>query len=82
MLPKSSYKRVVSLGILLFFIFSIFGGVIPGALAGGGSGDPMNNPPPPPDSPGGTSYKSPSPWQYIFLYYFKYLKFQVRWVLL
>lgn len=80
MLPRSSYKRVVCLGVLFFFIFSIFGGVIPGALAGGGSGEPMKDPPS--NSPGGTSYKSPSLWQYVVLYYFKYLKFQYRWAVL
>lgn len=79
MVQRSSYKRVMGLAILLFFIFSILGCLIPSALAGGGSGEPMN---PVPIDPGGTSYKSPSLWQYLVLYYFKHLKSSWRWVVL
>lgn len=80
MYQRTSYRRVVGLAVLLFFIFSTLVCLIPTALAGGGSGEPMNNPPP--NSPGGTSYKSPSLWQYFVLYYVKYLKSNWRWVVL
>ncbi len=79
MLQRNSSRRVVGLAVLLFFVFSTLVCLIPSALAGGGSGEPMG---PAPVNPGGTSYKSPSIWQYFVLYYFKYLKSSWRWAVL